>query len=117
MARPNIPSSYVVDLRRIMEDILDETDKKGWIDVVIPVYNNSFGRETAERMIFLDQPRMWRSIKSEFIEAIEARCYGAKFRIYDKFLCGNECGYRFGSVEVSCPDGEGPDIVISYYWR
>lgn len=114
--RTPIESSYIVDLVQIAKDIYNSLGiLKPSYEVVIPVYQNNFKRSIAERLVFLTNTDILRSIDSNFVEKKYLNFAGLIFSFEDKFETGNECGYKFGSLEIEHP--EDSPITLSYYWR
>lgn len=114
--RNPIPPSYIVDLCKIVSDVYSQQDfHKSTYDIVIPVYQNNFKRDIAKKLVFLTESSIYQSIDSSFVEDIVMSLEDSTFYIVDKFETGNECGYKFSSIDVTHTDGS--TITISYYWR
>ena len=133
--RPEIPPSWVVDLDHVVNLVyLTETDSRAnpdgvpWMnydtDIIIPVYE-SFPEETAKNLIFVLDHKIYKSVKSRFVEYLETYRsnekpeHADKFYIYDKWKAGSyshKKGYKQITVEVPHHDG-GESVFLPVYWR
>ena len=126
MARPTLPNSYVVDMNEIIDKIdshiVDKpefTDPKQHIDVVIPVWE-SIPSKIAKYAVWIYNKKIYVSVKSTFVKAIEAKKGNNTFYIYDKFKGSSHSykkGYRQEIIEVKYPEQDVGPIYIPVYWR